>query len=288
MALIGSGVRASYSPSRQSSGNTAHALNRGAFNSKGQMLALQMGFGGWDGSTNAGKPFGRPSGLGAPAAWHLPVVAGALQSRSGRVSVDGQATGSRGLPTTASETISVDGSALGQLIVAGIATATITVNGTATPQAQLSTSASETISVNGTIAVEGRGSISGSATLSVNGNAASGGFGSIVASDAAEGLTPDALARAVWSAVASSNNTAGTMGEKLNDAGSAANPWTEVIEGTYTAAQLMRVIAATLAGKLSGANTATITIRGIADTKDRVIATVDADGNRANVVLDVS
>ena len=35
------------------------------------------------------------------------------------------------------------------------------------------------------------------------------------------------VASAVWGALAAANNTGGTMGEKLNDAGSAANPWTE-------------------------------------------------------------
>lgn len=38
-------------------------------------------------------------------------------------------------------------------------------------------------------------------------------------------LTPDSVASAVWSANAASNNTAGSMGEKLNDAGAAGNPW---------------------------------------------------------------
>ncbi|MBK7330866.1 MAG: hypothetical protein IPI85_17805 [Dehalococcoidia bacterium] len=44
-------------------------------------------------------------------------------------------------------------------------------------------------------------------------------------------------------------NDVGTMGEKMNDAGS-GNPWTEVIEGSYTAAELLRIITAALAGEL--------------------------------------
>jgi len=39
--------------------------------------------------------------------------------------------------------------------------------------------------------------------------------------------TVNELVEGVWSAVAANNNTAGTMGEKLNDAGSAGNPWTD-------------------------------------------------------------
>jgi hypothetical protein len=42
----------------------------------------------------------------------------------------------------------------------------------------------------------------------------------------------------VWAANAAQNNEAGTMGEKLNDAGAAGNPWSaetdqNVTEGTF-------------------------------------------------------
>jgi len=76
------------------------------------------------------------------------------------------------------------------------------------------------------------------------------------------------------------------MGEKLNDAGSGSNPWTEVIEGTYTAAELLRIMAAALAGELSGAATTTITIKGVDGTTDRITATVTSDGDRTAVTLD--
>jgi len=99
-------------------------------------------------------------------------------------------------------------------------------------------------------------------------------------------LSPENLASAVWSAVAADNNDTGTMGEKVNDAGSASNPWTEVIEGSYTAAEMLRIIAAALAGELAGAGTTTITIQGIDATTDRIVATVDGTGNRTAVTLD--
>ena len=44
-------------------------------------------------------------------------------------------------------------------------------------------------------------------------------------------LSPEALAAAVWNAVATIFNTAGTMGEKLNDSGSASNPWATDLGG---------------------------------------------------------
>ena len=91
-----------------------------------------------------------------------------------------------------------------------------------------------------------------------------------------------------WSALAAGFNGSGTMGEKLNGAGSAGNPWTEVIEGTYTAEQLLRLISAVLLGKVSGASGPSVTFRDVEDTKDRIIADIDTSGNRTSVVKDAS
>lgn len=98
-------------------------------------------------------------------------------------------------------------------------------------------------------------------------------------------LSPDSLAAAVWNALAANFNDAGTMGEKMNDAGSAANPWTEVITGTYTAADILKILSAVVAGKSSGHPLAPI-FRDIIDSKDSVSGTVDANGNRTNVNID--
>lgn len=50
--------------------------------------------------------------------------------------------------------------------------------------------------------------------------------------------------------------------------------------------QALRVILAAAAGELSGAATTTVTIRDIADTADRIVATVDASGNRSATTID--
>lgn len=99
-------------------------------------------------------------------------------------------------------------------------------------------------------------------------------------------LSPENLAAAVWNATAASYNESGSMGEKLNDAGSGSNPWTEVIEGSYTAAELLRIMSAALAGELSGAGTTTIVIKGVDGTTDRITATVSTRGDRTDVTLD--
>jgi hypothetical protein len=59
-------------------------------------------------------------------------------------------------------------------------------------------------------------------------------------------------------------------------------------EGAYTLRQLARLMSAALAGKISGGGTFTITIRDINDTKNRIVATVDSNGNRTAVTLDAT
>lgn len=60
------------------------------------------------------------------------------------------------------------------------------------------------------------------------------------------------------------------------------------IETGLTPRQALRLISAAMAGKLSGATTTTITIRNTADSKNRITATVDADGNRSAVTYDLT
>lgn len=59
----------------------------------------------------------------------------------------------------------------------------------------------------------------------------------------------------------------------------------EVVDGTVTFRQSTRLQNSSCAGALSGAATATILIRDIGDTKTRLTATTDVDGNRTAVAL---
>jgi len=60
------------------------------------------------------------------------------------------------------------------------------------------------------------------------------------------------------------------------------------IETSMTLRQALRIILSAAAGKLSGAATTTVNIRDVGDTKNRISATVDADGNRSAVSLDAT
>lgn len=62
----------------------------------------------------------------------------------------------------------------------------------------------------------------------------------------------------------------------------------EVIEGTTTFRQMMRLIASVLFGKSSGGGTTNPKFRDLADTKDRIDATVDVSGNRSSVTRDAT
>lgn len=60
----------------------------------------------------------------------------------------------------------------------------------------------------------------------------------------------------------------------------------EVVEGTITLRQALRILLSALAGKSTGGGTATLTFRDIADSKPRITATVDVNGNRTAIVRD--
>ena len=60
----------------------------------------------------------------------------------------------------------------------------------------------------------------------------------------------------------------------------------EVVEGTLTMRQMLRIMLSALAGKSSGGGTATLTFRDAGDTKARITATVDANGNRTAITTD--
>ena len=128
-------------------------------------------------------------------------------------------------------------------------------------------------------------SLSGAGTLT----APPYGTGTLAANITGESaLSPQTLAAAVWSALAAQYNVAGTMGNKLNSAGSTADPWSVILDGSYSAGDLMKLMSAALAGELAGAPTGPIVIKSVNGSTIRITATVDANGNRTGVTYNVS
>lgn len=62
----------------------------------------------------------------------------------------------------------------------------------------------------------------------------------------------------------------------------------EPVEGSVTLRESARLSNATLGGKASGLGTSTATFRDLADTTDRIVATVDTDGNRSVITRDLT
>jgi hypothetical protein len=61
------------------------------------------------------------------------------------------------------------------------------------------------------------------------------------------------------------------------------------VETGLTPRQALRLMVAAMAGKLSGAATTTIVIRNaVADSKARITATVDSDGDRSAITYDLT
>lgn len=56
-------------------------------------------------------------------------------------------------------------------------------------------------------------------------------------------LSPESLAAAVWNSVAAAFNTAGTMGNKLNSAASAGDPWGTTLPGSYVSGEAGNILA---------------------------------------------
>jgi hypothetical protein len=94
-----------------------------------------------------------------------------------------------------------------------------------------------------------------------------------VQSEVADGLT------AFGAATVGDIPTAGAIADAAAD---------EVYEGSLTLRQIVRIFLAAMAGKSSGHELGTPAYRDNANTKDRIAATTDANGNRTSVTLDGS
>ena len=96
----------------------------------------------------------------------------------------------------------------------------------------------------------------------------------IVGSDAAGGE---------WKDVIVNIQTVATQIDEI-----AAAVLTQVVEGSLDVKESLRLFLAVLVGESNGGGTADVVFRDTGDTKDRVAAVVDADGNRISVTLDPS
>ncbi len=93
-------------------------------------------------------------------------------------------------------------------------------------------------------------------------------------------LTAEQTASAVWQAAQR------TLTESLDPSAAqiAAAAWTRIIEGPMTAEQVLRIMAAALAGSSQKVGN-TITFTGIDGNTERIVGSFDAENNRTGAVL---
>lgn len=234
-----------------------------------------------------------PQGARHPVAYKFARKAGGLASRNEcRIEVTNAASGAlgRNIAGDTSITFTLPDAQL-QLVVSASGTATITLTTAGNLAGALYAEGSTTVTFTvGSSLLGAVAGLTGNATVTVSSTALATAIGHL-AGDIVPytELSPQALAQAVWNAVAADSNEVGTMGEKLNDAGSGSNPWTEVIEGGLTAAEILRILASVAAGRTTitdnGDGTATVEFVGLDDATTRVTAEMTGS-DRTTMTLD--
>lgn len=127
------------------------------------------------------------------------------------------------------------GSAALGAIVRLLASGPVTFGGSAAMFGVASMDASGTvIQFSGSAALGGQFSISASGAVTFGGSATTHSLAFLETTEAGGEMTEATITAAVWSAASASFDAPGTMGEKLNGAGSAGDPWTTALPGGYT------------------------------------------------------
>ena len=218
---------------------------------------------------------GIPYGHLAPSSWVLPYQAGAMSSFTQCVVTVTPGTlnlaAGRNLSGSTTVTVTVDPAA-GQLIVSASGSTSIafTLNGTLAGALSAVGSTAITVTVNsptlGAI-VDTVGATLVQITTSATPRATGNMVGNITPFTE---LSPQNLAAAVWSALAAQFNDAGTMGELMNSAGS--DPLLEVVEGTLTVKDVLRLLLAVNTGDATGLEGNTMVFRSVDGATIRVQA----------------
>jgi hypothetical protein len=115
----------------------------------------------------------------------------------------------------------------------------------------------------------------------------SGRMDSAVGAMAASVLTASAIAAAALNGKGDWTTTAAQAGDAMSLTAAAIDAiLDDPSEGTLTARQMLRIILAAVAGKADSFPAGPVHYRDQADLKNRITATVDANGNRSAVTVD--
>lgn len=208
---------------------------------------------------------GFPSGHLHPSSWSMPQKPGGLGAHNNAAGVavfTGSIAAGRNIAGTFDGAATFSGT--GQLVVSGV--------GSFAGVAAFSGNVTAALNATGTF--EGVASFSGSVLAKGNISAAFSGVASFIATRYATGSLSGSFAPAI-------TLEAQGFSQYLMDQ--------EDIETGLTFREALRLIAAATAGKLDGGGSTTVTIKAaVDDTKDRIVATVDSQGNRTAIVYDLT
>ncbi len=223
--LIGNGVRLSASnPMRQFGAAAAGTAERAAWAQQGALRNFYAGEATVVSGASIASLSCYPSGVRHPASWSMPTKAGGLSARNeAQITLSGSASGAlgRNIEGSTSITVGVADAAL-QLIVSASGSAVIAFSGAGTLAGALA--AAGTAAITFTVDDATLGAIvsaTGTATVSLASDATLTAIGHL-AGDITPytELSPENLAAAVWNALQSAYQAAGTMGEAMSTAGS--------------------------------------------------------------------
>lgn len=207
-----------------------------------------------------------PNGHLAPSAWVLPLKPGGMGSRFEIAGVGGFAgTGSLGRNIEAALAGTASFSAIGALIVS----ASAAIAGAA------SVSASAIGALQMAANLAGTGDAVGAISAVAHATCVIAGVAAITSTIRATGTM-----EATIEVGAQVGLTAGAVADEILDV--------QMVETGLSVRDTLRLCVAALAGKISGATGSTITIRNaVGDDTDRIVATVDSNGNRTAITYDL-
>lgn len=201
-----------------------------------------------DGTTAALMLLSYPTGYNG-SGWMMPTTAGALSShRSLDWSASVTGSGNYGRNLASSIPVAIDFTQANMaLVVGGVATINVSFNLTPSPNLAgvLGASSSFTgvsFTVNPTLGAKSGLGATIPVTFTVTPTATAKAYLSAIISNEGAAVTPTSVAAEVWGSVAAAFNVAGTMGNKMNSAASAGDPWTTALPGAYGAGSAGQII----------------------------------------------
>lgn len=180
-----------------------------------------------------------PDGYRPPAAWILAPKAGGLSSHNqARITFSEESTAVAGKNASGEATITISPVGTAGLIVSASATATITFSSSATLLSVAAASGSATITLAPSALLGALAGLTGSTSITLTPSATSYavGYMSGLSTNETE-FSASALASAVWDALTADYQVPGSFGEAMAAAGSAGDPWSTNIPGSYVAGQ---------------------------------------------------